>query len=77
LTKNFDPSGIRATAVLLGMADRPSRSDVKAQAVQVYMGRGAWPDCASRWQTVAWNMVTNLIASDEIGGVGAAIWSTS
>jgi hypothetical protein len=33
LTKNFDPSGCRATAVLHGMADRPSGYEVKAQAM--------------------------------------------
>jgi hypothetical protein len=33
LAKNFDPSGVRATAVLHGMANRPSRSEVKAQAM--------------------------------------------
>src|SRR6266699_240315 len=31
LAKNFYPSGCRATPVLHGMADRPSRSEVKAQ----------------------------------------------
>jgi hypothetical protein len=33
LTKNFDPSGCRATAVLHGMADQPSGCEVKAQAM--------------------------------------------